>query len=140
MSSSWDVGGRIGWLVTPQVLTYFSGGYTQARFDQVNQFAQFPGLGQPNPGTSILAHTYSGWFLGSGLEYTTNWLPGLFWKAEYRVSEFNRATLPQICVVSSQCGTLGPTGLAYDSSKFVQTIRTELVYRFNWGGPVVGRY
>lgn len=140
MSSSWDIGGRIGWLVTPQVLTYFSGGYTQARFDQVNQFAQFPGLGQLNPGTAIPAHTYSGWFLGSGLEYTTNWLPGLFWKAEYRVSEFNRDNLSQICVVSSQCGTLGPTGVSYDSSKFVQTIRTELVYRFNWGGPVVGRY
>jgi outer membrane immunogenic protein len=26
----WAVGGRIGWLVNPQTLTYFSGGYTEA--------------------------------------------------------------------------------------------------------------
>jgi hypothetical protein len=26
------VGGRIGWLVTPSLLTYFSAGYTQANF------------------------------------------------------------------------------------------------------------
>jgi outer membrane immunogenic protein len=135
MSSSWDIGGRIGWLVTPQVLTYFSGGYTQARFDQVNEFGN---PGGPT-GLAIPAHTYGGWFLGSGLEYTTNWLPGLFWKTEYRFSEYNKANLSEVCV-SAQCGPLGPTGFSVDSSKFVQTIRTELVYRFNWGGPVVGRY
>ena len=26
----WAIGGRIGWLVNPQTLTYFSGGYTEA--------------------------------------------------------------------------------------------------------------
>src|SRR5205823_12249738 len=131
-------GGRIGCLGTPQVLTYFSGGYTEARFGQVDQFAQF--IGDTQPGTAVLAHTYKGWFLGSGLEYATNWLPGLFWKTEYRFSEYNKDTLAQVCVVSSQCGALGPTGALYDTQKFVQTIRTELVYRFNWGGPAVARY
>jgi outer membrane immunogenic protein len=135
MSSSWDIGGRIGWLVTPMVLTYFSGGYTQARFDQVNMIGQFVGQTEQS---IIPAHTYSGWFLGSGLEYTTNWLPGLFWKTEYRFSEFNHANLPQICTIN--CGTPGPNGVFLDSQKFVQTIRTELVYRFNWGGPVVAKY
>ena len=138
-SSAWAVGGRIGWLVTPQVLTYFSGGYTEARFDQVNLLAELSPIGQLNPGTAILAHTYRGWFLGSGLEYTTNWLPGLFWKTEYRFSEYNTDRLAQVCV-SAQCGTLGPTGAFFDTQKFVQTIRTELVYRFNWGGPVVAKY
>ena len=32
-SSAWSAGGRIGYLVVPQLLTYFSGGYTNARFD-----------------------------------------------------------------------------------------------------------
>jgi outer membrane immunogenic protein len=32
---AWGAGGRIGWLVTPTVLTYFSGGYTQAHFNSV---------------------------------------------------------------------------------------------------------
>jgi outer membrane immunogenic protein len=138
-SSAWAAGGRIGWLVTPQVLTYFSGGYTQARFDQVNQFGEF--IGQGNPGTIIPAHTYKGWFLGSGLEYATNWLPGLFWKTEYRYSEFNTDRLAQVCVSVALCGALGNTGTFYDSKKFTQTISTELVYRFNWGGPpLVSKY
>ena len=36
LSSKWAVGGRIGWLVTPSLLTYFSGGYTEAKFDRVD--------------------------------------------------------------------------------------------------------
>jgi outer membrane immunogenic protein len=35
-SSSWAVGGRIGYLISANVLTYWNGGYTQARFDQIN--------------------------------------------------------------------------------------------------------
>src|SRR5689334_15946898 len=30
LSSSWAVGGRIGWLVTPTLLSFVSGGYTRA--------------------------------------------------------------------------------------------------------------
>jgi hypothetical protein len=40
----WAVGGRLGWLVTPTLLTYVSGGYTQARFNEVNYV-----LGTPYP-------------------------------------------------------------------------------------------
>ena len=32
LTDSWAVGGRIGALVTPQLLAYFSGGYSEARF------------------------------------------------------------------------------------------------------------
>jgi outer membrane immunogenic protein len=35
-SSAWAVGGRIGYLVTPNVFTYWNGGYTETRFDQIN--------------------------------------------------------------------------------------------------------
>jgi len=30
--------------------------------------------------------------------------------------------------------------LGVDSEKFVQTIRTELVWKWNWGGPVRAAY
>ncbi len=33
--SFWSVGGRIGWLITPQILSYWSGGFTEAHFDGV---------------------------------------------------------------------------------------------------------
>ena len=32
LNSAWAVGGRIGYLITPTILTYISGGFTEARF------------------------------------------------------------------------------------------------------------
>jgi outer membrane immunogenic protein len=137
-SSTWAVGGRAGVLMTAQLLAYFSAGYTQAHFDQVNLWDEFTPT--TFSGNVIPSHTYSGWFFGSGVEYATNLVPGLFWKTEYRYAQYDTARLPQICTSVALCNTLGPTGTFYDSEKHVQTIRTELVYRFNWGGPVVAKY
>ena len=67
LSSTWAVGGRAGVLVTPRFLTYFDGGYTQARFDGVNYNFAFAGGGPA--GLSLAAQTYNGWFIGSGFEY-----------------------------------------------------------------------
>src|SRR5450432_1476181 len=36
MSSAWSAGARAGWLVTPNLLTYFSAGYTQATFNRTD--------------------------------------------------------------------------------------------------------
>jgi outer membrane immunogenic protein len=33
---AWGAGGRIGFLVTPRLLTYLNGGYTQAHFSQIS--------------------------------------------------------------------------------------------------------
>lgn len=35
-SAAWAVGARAGWLITPAILTYIDGGFTQARFDALN--------------------------------------------------------------------------------------------------------
>jgi outer membrane immunogenic protein len=113
LSSSWAAGGRIGWVALPNLLAYVSGGYTEARFDQINI----------DTATYIPATTYKGWFLGSGYEYGLGFMPGLFWKTEYRFADYQAQTLPVVCTGCS--GTL-------DSHKYVQTIRSELVYRFNW--------
>jgi outer membrane immunogenic protein len=140
LRSSWAVGGRIGYLVVPQFLTYFSGGYTQARFGQVDMTAPgVPIIGAAvftPPPLSFGAQTYTGWFLGSGFEYALDLLPGLFLKTEYRYSSFSAKDLEVF-----NTATLLPTGSAIHAQKYVQTIRTELVYRFNWGAPpVVARY
>jgi outer membrane immunogenic protein len=121
LSSTWSVGGRVGWIALPNLLAYVSGGYTQARFDQMN-FANPNGLSAFVPAT-----TYSGWFLGSGYEYGLGFMPGLFWKTEYRFADYQAQTLPLVDADGS--GLLFGT---FDSHKFVQTIRSELVYRFNW--------
>ena len=41
---TWAGGGRIGYVVMPQLLAYFSGGYTQAHFGQVNLENQVTGI------------------------------------------------------------------------------------------------
>jgi outer membrane immunogenic protein len=131
MSSAWSVGGRIGWLVTPNLLTYFSGGYTQATFDSTN----FTFLGNSTPSYFINKNTYSGYFLGAGDEYALNFLPGLFWKTEYRFSTFDTKTNE---IFNFASGTSAFASI--DSKKYVQTIRSELTYHFNWGGAVVAKY
>ncbi len=134
LSSSWAVGGRVGWLVFPQLLTYFTGGYTEATFDRQNFTTLFAPFNTP-AGVFIDKQTYHGWFLGAGDEYALNVLPGLYWKTEYRVSEYNTRTNPFLFTATG-----GPTFESQDLHKWVQTIRSELVYRFNWGGPVVAKY
>jgi outer membrane immunogenic protein len=139
MSSQWSVGGRVGWVVTPNLLTYFSAGYTEAHFDSVtllNNFAALGPIGAPlNPGLFIGSRNYQGYFIGAGDEYALNFLPGLFWKTEYRFSDLDTRTNSVRFV-----GTNALTGFQIDSHKFVHTVRSELVYRFNWGGPVAAKY
>jgi outer membrane immunogenic protein len=133
LSSAWAVGGRVGWVVLPKLMTYFSGGYTEATFDRTNFNFNFPAFG-PTP-LYIGQATYKGWFLGAGDEYAVSMLPGLFWKTEYRVSQFDVRTNPFLLSPGAVA-----TGFSEDSKKWVQTVRSELVYRFNWGGPVVAKY
>jgi outer membrane immunogenic protein len=135
MTDAWAVGGRIGWLAFPQLLTYFSAGYTEARFGQQNYTNLVgPPFGIPT-GLSTASRWYKGWYLGAGDEYAISFVPGLFWKTEYRVSELDRQSNPVYVTATGL-----PTIYSEDSKKWVQTVRSELVYRFNWGGPVVARY
>jgi outer membrane immunogenic protein len=124
-SSAWSVGGRIGTLIAPRVLTYVDGGWTQARFDAVNFNIAIAG-GGPS-GISMLAQTYNGWFIGSGFEYALDWLPihGLFLKTEYRYSQYDGASVPLI-------GAGVPPGTTLNSKPSTEMISTELVWRFNW--------
>jgi outer membrane immunogenic protein len=118
-NGAWAVGGRIGYLITPNFLTYWDGGYTQTHFDQANYMF----TGAVIPGT-----TYDGWFLGSGFEYSFNWLiPGLFLKTEYRFSEFGAKTVNDTVPDF-------PPFLNESLHPYVQTVTTQLVYRFNWWG------
>jgi outer membrane immunogenic protein len=134
---SWAAGGRVGYLIAPSVLGYISAGYTQARFDGVT-FAPIVVPGAAATFLSMDAQTYGGWFIGSGYEYALDFLPGLFWKTEYRYATYGAKQVPLRLNVAGVQTLFGYE----DSKKYVQTIRTELVYRFNWGGagPVMAKY
>ncbi len=117
---SWAGGGRVGYLINPGFLGFFSAGYTEAHFDQLN-LTTAAGLPFFYP-----KHTYGGWFLGSGYEYRLPWLPGFTWKTEYRFSDLGSDNLTLFT------GAGAPTLNTMNSHKYDQTIRSELVWRFNW--------
>src|SRR5690242_1933585 len=124
-SSAWAAGGRIGWVALPQLLVFASAGGTQAHFDQLNLIAGLTGAS--NFGIFIPAHTYSGYFIGTGYEYAFAFLPGLFWKTEYRWSNFGSDRLPDF--FSSGV----PTGFTHSYHVQEQAVLSSLIWRFNWG-------
>lgn len=134
---AWYAGGRLGYLVTPTLLTYVDGGYTQTHFDQADLFSAF--LPSAFTGLDISAHTYNGWFLGGGTEYALNmpWVPirGLFWRTEYRYASYQTANVPILVAATG-----ASFGVAEHMLKQNQTITSGLVWRFNFGGPITTRY
>ena len=128
--SSWAVGGRIGYLVTPTVLTYVNGGYTNERLGGINA----TGFGIPaGPAATITTSSTNqgGWFTGGGFEAPVTIIPikGLFFYTEYRYSVFNTKTLP---ATSTGLGGIVVTGMNVKTS--TQTVVSGLDYRFNWTG------
>jgi outer membrane immunogenic protein len=144
---SWSVGGRVGYLVAPNVLSYVNAGYTQTHFTAVNIFDR-NNNGGLFTGIQLPGQTFNGLFVGSGVEYSFDWLPGLFLKTEGRAAWFDRKDSVPFCVAAgTNCAGPGaPVGFFavannVDSRRPITYMaKTELVYRFNWGGPVVARY
>jgi outer membrane immunogenic protein len=131
LDGQWSIGGRAGYLVLPQLLTYVSGGYTQAHWASTTLASFFV----PGGIASLPGSTKGGWFIGLGDEYALSFLPGLFWKTEYRYAEFDRAN---VGITSIPGGFI--TGVSETERFHEHSVRSELVYRFNWGGGVVAKY
>jgi opacity protein-like surface antigen len=72
----------------------------------------------------LASHTYSGWFVGTGLETALPFLGnGWFARIEYRYASYRNAST----------SALTAAGAVADVISFqprIETLRTELVYRF----------
>lgn len=112
--STWFVGGRAGWLMTPDVLNYWSVGYTQTHFG---------GVTLDFPGGRLDSSTVGGWFLGGGLEVAMH--GGWFWRSEVRYSDYSKD------LRSETVGGVPVANLKFDP--VVETATSEIVYKFNWG-------
>jgi outer membrane immunogenic protein len=143
---SWSIGGRVGYLVAPNVLTYVNGGFTQTHFKEVGIFdiarndGGFTGIALPQ-------ETFDGVFIGGGVEYSFDWLPGLFLKSEGRAAWFNSKDSRAFCVTAgTACNSFGNPQFITDDNlmsrrPITYIAKTELVYRFNWCAPgVVAKY
>ncbi len=117
-TSAWVAGGRAGWLVTPQILSYVNGGYTSARFSGTTIVVSTSGV--PN-GNTTPAFTTNGWFLGGGAEVAV--APGWFWRNEYRYANYRNQAIPEQ-------GNI----ISINFKPVVQTFTTQAVYKFNWPG------
>jgi outer membrane immunogenic protein len=135
---SWAVGARIGYVALPGLLTYFNAGYTEAHFERTNFFDTNAPAAPLATGISLGSHTRNGWFVGGGTEYAVSQLPGLFWKNEVRFSDFGNQTNTLVCATAVGCGV--GSVLNQTSHVYEQKATTEVVYRFNWGGPVAAKY
>jgi outer membrane immunogenic protein len=129
-SGAWYAGGRIGYAVNPWLLTYFDGGYTQTHFNQLNFTTAF---GAPI-GIGIAATDYNGWFLGGGTDTSlADLLPGLpvglFLRSEYRYSSYSAKDDPIFVTATG-----APIGVSEHVQKYVQTLTTSLIWKFNWMG------
>lgn len=86
LKNVWSVGGRLGFLVTPRVLLYGVGGYTEARVDGTAS-ATFKWDGNPAHTVSMeLPDEMKGYFVGGGAELKLD--KNLSLKLEYRYSHF----------------------------------------------------
>src|ERR1700757_4238651 len=136
LEDSWAVGVRVGWLVAPNVLSYVNGGYSGSHWGRSEFFGTNTGL---DVGVHTGSCTRSGWFIGGGVENNLDIFgihaPGWFWKTEYRSAFYDRKNATELFDATNL-----PVGHDIRFNTWTQTISTSIVYRFNWGGPVVGRY
>jgi len=122
---NYAAGVRVGYLIAPNVLSYVNGGYSHAEFTGTNLTV----FGTPTGFTTNRAK-FDGWFIGGGFEHTLNIFgisaPGWFLKTEYRLAEYDRKSINAF---------VGPvdTLIADNFKPYVQTISTQISYKFNWG-------
>jgi outer membrane immunogenic protein len=135
LKTSYAAGVRAGYLVAPNVLSYVNAGYSGSEWSGTTQSFIVPGGAAVSTTPSFRR---DGWFIGGGVENNLDIFgisaPGWFMKTEYRSAFYDRISLPETFVGG------GLTGTATTFKPWVQTISTSLVYRFNWGGPVVAKY
>jgi outer membrane immunogenic protein len=140
----WDasVRARVGYLVTPSLLFYGTGGVAW-------QAIQTTGLCQHSSadpvcssaiGNPIDIQTNSkvltGWTVGGGVDAKIygNWLL----RGEYRYSSFG--TFNGVLPFNSSGAAPGADFVRYNLSVKTQVATVGLAYKFDWGGPVVARY
>ena len=147
------VRGRIGWLFTPTLLVYGTGGLAYGGVNsQTGIFQQWVGagsVGAPYLTTGNFSDTRVGWTAGGGLEWM--FLPNWSAKVEYLYYDlgsvsYSAGALNNIVVPP---GGVVPTGAVWSSAVSQTSVRFDghivragVNYHFNWGAPapVIAKY
>jgi outer membrane immunogenic protein len=121
--STWFVGARAGWLMTPSVLNYWSVGYTQTHFSGSNLGITVAIL-PVAVGLHRDSYDAGGWFIGGGLEVAMH--GGWFWRSEVRYADYSKDGIAETAA--------GTPFAILNFDPIVETATTAIVYKFN-GGP-----
>lgn len=116
---SWYIGARVGWLMTPDILNYWSVGYTQTHFSGAALHNSYTGA--PLPNARLESYNAGGWFIGSGLEVAMH--DGWFWRSEVRYADYSKD-------VRMESGISPMFQLNFDP--IVGTATSGVVYKLNW--------
>jgi outer membrane immunogenic protein len=114
---AWFAGSRLGYLVMPATLAFAAGGYTEAHFS-AGQTMRGVAIFGPVPDSQLPGKTFTGWYVGGGLEteICRNWSL----RGEYRYAGYNKQNLQ------------GPNDRDVIMLRpAVQTVRLDLIYKFS---------
>ena len=136
------VRGRIGYLVTPTLLVYGTGGFAYGGVNTNLTVWQDTVRASPNyiSGNAAYANTQVGWTAGGGVEWmlAPNWSV----KAEYLYYDLGRATMTAVnSLFTPQTAT--PSFATQATTRFNGNIlRAGVNYHLNWGeaAPVLAKY
>lgn len=136
------VRGRIGYLVTPTLLVYATGGLAYGGVNLNSNFASVDAAGIQGAGfgASSYSDTRVGYTAGGGVEWM--FMPNWSGKLEYLYYDLGSVASPQTAL--SGAGATGPWAYtASTSARFNgHIVRAGLNYHFNWASPspVVAKY
>lgn len=120
LDQGWTIGGRAGFLATPDILLYGLAGYSQMRINNWN--VTYTIIGGPSFTAQESAQTSHGYTVGAGVEYrlANNWSL----RGEYRYVDLGHNT------------TVDPLGAVWTTDLSEHVIRIGAAYRFGqFGGP-----
>ncbi len=123
----WSVGGRLGYLVTPSTMLFFSAGYSRADISDLNLSAS--GLGGFGGLTLASVGKFDGYFIGGGAELKLT--KSISIKGEYRYTDFDDETITLVpgTPFAGFVNNVVTTKLDPD----IQTARVAMTYRFGLG-------
>jgi len=132
------VRGRLGWLFTPTLLAYGTGGLAYGGVNISTSVFQAGTNGFSGFGATSFADTRVGWTVGGGLE----WMFWPNWSAKVEYLYYDLGNVSTSGALTSAFFPIATYGITQQTTRFNGNIvRAGVNYHFNWGtAPIVAKY
>jgi outer membrane immunogenic protein len=132
------VRGRLGWLFTPTLLVYGTGGLAYGGVNTSTSIFQAGTNGFSGLGATSFSDTRVGWTAGGGLE----WMFMPRWSAKVEYLYYDLGNVSTTVPLTSAFFPIATYGIVQQTTRFNGNIvRAGVNYHFNWGAaPIVAKY